>query len=354
MAAAVYKFFRDPEAPDPTEVISWIVDECIRENSDEYDLLDEIESMPRWQAGGRVEGQTYRGWIEPYDDVANPVHCAVVMDASAWWQDGDHTKGKTSDKALRARRWTHLYRPQADNDDGTPRRNNPDIVERCKATNAMVKNQAGRRRMFSSPTCVIINRAMKSWPNKNGAPHRNSDFAHTCDAVSYAILGVLGAQLRSTSDAADVFSLFAEDLWRGLPGFQWRCSLRAWAHRIARNAAVRWATAGDRNLKRNVPLKQGGVFELAERVRSSTLAHLRTNVKSEVRRLREELPELEQTLIILRVDKALEWHEIAAALADADLTADELKREAARLRKRFQLATEKLRELARQRGILNR
>ena len=56
------------------------------------------------------------------------------------------------------------------------------------------------------------------------------------------ILGVLAVQLRSTSDAADVFSLFAEDLWRGLPGFQWRCSLRAWAHRVARNAAVRWAS----------------------------------------------------------------------------------------------------------------
>lgn len=168
------------------------------------------------------------------------------------------------------------------------------------------------------------------------------------------ILGVLAAKLRSASDAADVFSLFAEDLWRGLPGFQWRCTLRAWAHRIARNAAVRWATAGERRPERNVPMEDGGVFELAERVRSSTLVHLRSEVKSEVRRLREELPELEQLLLILRVDKALEWPEIAAALADDDLDADELKREAARLRKRFQLVTEKLRELARERGILDR
>lgn len=168
------------------------------------------------------------------------------------------------------------------------------------------------------------------------------------------ILGVLAAKLRSASDAADVFSLFAEDLWRGLPGFQWRCTLRAWAHRIARNAAIRWATAGERRPERNVSMEQGGVLELAERVRSSTLVHLRSEVKSEVRRLREELPELEQMLLILRVDKALEWPEIAAALADGDLDADELKREAARLRKRFQLVTEKLRDLARERGILDR
>jgi RNA polymerase sigma-70 factor, ECF subfamily len=168
------------------------------------------------------------------------------------------------------------------------------------------------------------------------------------------ILGVLAVQLRSTADAADAFSLFAEDLWRGLPGFQWRCSLRAWAHRIARNAAVRWATAGARSPARNVPMDQAGVFELAEQVRSTTLVHLRSDVKSEVRRLREELPEAEQMLLILRVDKALEWPEIAAALAEQDLAEDELRRESARLRKRFQLVTEKLRDLARERGILDR
>lgn len=168
------------------------------------------------------------------------------------------------------------------------------------------------------------------------------------------ILGVLTARLHSAPDASDAFSMFAEDLWSGIPGFQWRCSLRAWAHRIARNAATRWATARERSPDRNVPMEQAGVLELAERIRSSTLAHLRTEVKSEVRRLREELPPLEQMLLILRIDKALEWPEIAAALADQDLADDDLRREAARLRKRFQLATEKLRALARERGILDR
>ena len=168
------------------------------------------------------------------------------------------------------------------------------------------------------------------------------------------ILGVLVAHLRSTSDAGEVFSLFAEDLWRGLRGFQWRCSLRAWAHRIARNAAVRWATAGDRRPERNLPIDSTGVLEIAEQVRSSTLVYMRSDVKSEVRRLREELPEIDQMLLILRIDKAMEWPEIAAALADEDLAADDLKREAARLRKRFQLATDKLREMARTRGLLDR
>jgi RNA polymerase sigma-70 factor, ECF subfamily len=167
------------------------------------------------------------------------------------------------------------------------------------------------------------------------------------------ILGVLAARLRSPSDAADVFSLFAEHLWRGLPSFQWRCTLRAWAYRIARNAAVRWATAGERRPERNVAIEDDGVLELAERVRSSTLVHLRSEVKSKIRRLREELPEPEQMLLILRVDKALEWPEVAAALSDEDLPVDELKREAVRLRKQFQRVTQKLRDLARERGILD-
>jgi RNA polymerase sigma-70 factor (ECF subfamily) len=168
------------------------------------------------------------------------------------------------------------------------------------------------------------------------------------------IFGVLAVQLRSMSDAAEAFSLFCEDLWSGVPGFQWRCSLRAWAHRVARNAAVRWATAGARRPERNVSMEQGGLFELADHVRSSTLVHLRTEVKSEVRRLREELPVEEQMLLILRVDKELEWPDVAAALAEEDLDDDALKREAARLRQRFRSVTKKLRELAQERGILNR
>jgi RNA polymerase sigma-70 factor (ECF subfamily) len=168
------------------------------------------------------------------------------------------------------------------------------------------------------------------------------------------ILGVLAVQLRSNSDAADAFSLFTEHLWCGLPGFQWRCSLRAWAHRVARNAAVRWITKGERSPERNLSIEQNGVLDIAEHVRSSTLVHLRTEVKSEVRRLREELPQADQMLLILRIDKEMEWHDIVAALAEQDLDADDLKRESARLRKRFQLVTEKLRALARARGILDR
>lgn len=166
------------------------------------------------------------------------------------------------------------------------------------------------------------------------------------------LLGVLAARLRSHTDAAEVFSMFAEDLWRGLPGFQWRCSLRAWAHRLARNAAVRYATR-DARPRRNIPLSQAPeVWELVDRVRTTTLVYLRTEVKSELRQLREALSDDDQTLLILRVDKDMDWRDIAAAMADDDLDDAALGREAARLRKRFQLAKERLRQLAQERGLL--
>ena len=167
------------------------------------------------------------------------------------------------------------------------------------------------------------------------------------------IHSVMADRLRSEADAWDVFSLFAEALWRGLPGFQWRSTLRAWAYRIARNATVRWAMASERKPGRNLPM-EGSVAEAIVRLRSSTLVHFKTEVKTEIRRLREELPEPDQVLLILRVDKELEWDEVATALVDDDLPADELRRESARLRKRFQEVIKKLRKLAHERGILDR
>lgn len=158
MAAGVIKFYRDGE-----DVIPWVVGEAVVEEADEDDLIDEIE-----------------------DQGLDPEKTAVVMDASAWWQDGAHSRGRTSDRIFRARGWRHLYKPQKDSD------RNPDIVERVRCTNARLKNSEQRRRMFSRPTCVRINKAMRNWENRNGAPYRRSEYAHLCDAVSYVIYRFFG------------------------------------------------------------------------------------------------------------------------------------------------------------------
>ena len=201
MAATIHKFFRDPDG-DPTDIYEWIVDEVAVEDADEHMLLDKLEAIPRWLRGdgapetrdpGRETGG-YRGWREADDDAFSPVHCAVVMDASAWWQDGAHVKNRQSNKIMASRRWSHCFRPRFEKDPRTGEflRNNPEITERVKLTNGRLKSHSGRRRLFALPHCTDTARAMRMWPNKNGIPDRKSEFAHLCDTVSYPVYRFFG------------------------------------------------------------------------------------------------------------------------------------------------------------------
>lgn len=191
MAAVVYKLFRDPA--HPAEVIAWVVDEVIVANADENDLIDALEGLGRWTPAGRLDDDTYRGWALPTD--AAPVHCAVVADASGWWQDGAHTKGRTSDQAFRARRWTWLYKPQPDSD------KNPDVEERVKSGNARLKAAAGARRMFVARHCRQVAEALRLWEMRHGKANRASQYAHVCDAVTYPIYRLFGRPKVATQPA---------------------------------------------------------------------------------------------------------------------------------------------------------
>jgi RNA polymerase sigma-70 factor (ECF subfamily) len=81
---------------------------------------------------------------------------------------------------------------------------------------------------------------------------------------------------------------------------------------------------------------------------------LKSEVKSRMAELRQHLPPDDQALLVLRVNRRLDWREIAHIMLDGAETADDavLAREAARLRKRFQLVKERLRELAQAEGLL--
>jgi hypothetical protein len=193
MVGIVYKLFRDPADP-AAEELAWIVDEVVVENADENDLVDGLEGLDRWLQPvvaqlevRRVAGDGYRGWVATGDEPSSPVHCCVVADASGWFQDGAHQKGKRSDRALAARKWTFAFKPQKDSD------RNPEISERVKVTNTRLK-AGGRRRMFSCPHNVRTNKAMREWQNNQttGAPNKYSDLAHICDAASYVIYRLFG------------------------------------------------------------------------------------------------------------------------------------------------------------------
>jgi RNA polymerase sigma-70 factor (ECF subfamily) len=83
---------------------------------------------------------------------------------------------------------------------------------------------------------------------------------------------------------------------------------------------------------------------MLEAVRTATRSALGTENRSKLVRLREELTVEDRTLLVLRVDRKLEFSEIALAFAtNLDTFTDEdKKRESARLRKRFQLVKQQL------------
>ena len=169
------------------------------------------------------------------------------------------------------------------------------------------------------------------------------------------ILGYLAALTRNDADAAEVFSSFCENLWRGLPGFRWASSFRTWAYTLARHALSRYGRDPHRRAGRHVALSEvSEVLEIVEQVRSTTLVHLRTEVKNEFAVLRDKLEPDDRTLLVLRVDRQLSWTEIAHVMWSEAGEPDEagLKRTAAALRKRFERAKERLRRLARDANLL--
>lgn len=171
------------------------------------------------------------------------------------------------------------------------------------------------------------------------------------------VLGFLVGVHGDYDVASEAFARFSERLWQSLPQFEWRCSLRTWCYRLARNAAIdvrRMERAGRRVGLSSAP----ELMNLAAQVRTETLSAFRSAKRNAVERLRDELPEEDRALLVLRVDRRLEWREVAIALAESSPRAEgledeaALKREAARLRKRFQLVTLRLRALARERNLL--
>jgi RNA polymerase sigma-70 factor (ECF subfamily) len=165
------------------------------------------------------------------------------------------------------------------------------------------------------------------------------------------VLGYLVTFQRDHDAAGDAFSIFSERLWETLPSFEWRCSIRTWCYRLARNAAIDVQRGNGR--RREVGLSSAPeVALLAAKTRTETLSALRTAKRTALEGLRDELSEEDRTMLVLRVDRDLDWREIAVVMDSArDAEDAEVTREAARLRKRFQLVKDRLRALARERGI---
>jgi RNA polymerase sigma-70 factor (ECF subfamily) len=159
-----------------------------------------------------------------------------------------------------------------------------------------------------------------------------------------AILRYLRALLRDEADAADAFSQFAENLWKGLPGYRGGASLRTWAFRLARNAALNirdeaWHRHGRR-------FATGEASAVAEEVRTKTAVVVERQ-RQALDKLRATLTVDDQSLLILRIDQQLSWAEISEVLSDAGRSVD-----ANALMKRFERLKERLARLAKEQGLL--
>jgi RNA polymerase sigma-70 factor (ECF subfamily) len=169
------------------------------------------------------------------------------------------------------------------------------------------------------------------------------------------ILGFLVAYLKNRSNVDDVFSMFLEDLWVGLPQFEWRCSMRAWAYTLARNAAVRHKKSLVQQPSHHVSLNDiPEIADVAKELRTITPNWMQTSVKNKIQKLRERLLPEDQAILILRVDRGLSWRELALVMSKPDLLLSdrELDLETQKFRKRFERIKAKIKRVAEREGLL--
>lgn len=164
------------------------------------------------------------------------------------------------------------------------------------------------------------------------------------------VLSFLQTMLRDHEDSNDAFAQACEDLWKGLPRFEGRASVKTWFYTLARHAASRLRRSSRR--RRLEPLSE--IPELADQIRSHTRPHLKTEVKLGFALIRDSLDDDDRMLLILRVDRAMSWSDVARVMAGEDEFDSDaaIARAAARLRKRFQTVKETIRQRAAQTGLI--
>lgn len=157
------------------------------------------------------------------------------------------------------------------------------------------------------------------------------------------VLGYLRSILRDDEDAADAFSHFAEDLWRGIGGFRGESSFKTWAYKLAWCAAMHVRSDAWKRLGRR--LESGEASRLADEVRTKSAVRDERQ-RQTLERLREALTPEEQTLLFLRLDQQLDWNEVADVLSAGGTPV-----EPAALRKRYERLKERLARMARDQGL---
>jgi RNA polymerase sigma-70 factor (ECF subfamily) len=169
---------------------------------------------------------------------------------------------------------------------------------------------------------------------------RNQAFTAAVRLYGPELFGFLVALTGSEADADDVYAKSCEKIWTKLPTFRWDCSLRTWCYVLARRTLQDFLRSGKRATKRLVPLDD--VPSVAAFARTGTRPYLKTERLRQLEELRAKLAPADHALLILRVDRQLSWKELALTFADGPLSAEDLDREAARLRQRYRTLKQRL------------
>lgn len=164
------------------------------------------------------------------------------------------------------------------------------------------------------------------------------------EAFGPAILRYLRSVLRDEEDANDAFSQWAENVWHGLPGFRFASALKTWCYRLACNTA--------RNLRQEAWRRHGQRLVSGQASRLAASIRSRSAVRHEQEQraldaLRAALDDEDRCLLVLRLDQALSWAEVAEVLAAEGRPASPTA-----LMKRYERVKARLGRLARERGLL--
>lgn len=164
------------------------------------------------------------------------------------------------------------------------------------------------------------------------------------ETLGPGVLRYLRSFLRDEDDAADAFSIFAENAWKGLAQFRSDASIRTWAYRVAWNAAVNLKQEAWKRHRRR--LATGAASVLAESIRTKSFVRV-ARQQDALDRLRRALSTEEQSLLALRVDQGFSWAEIAEILSSSGAPVQPNT-----LMKRFERLKERIAELARDEGLV--
>src|ERR1051325_2857523 len=124
------------------------------------------------------------------------------------------------------------------------------------------------------------------------------------EAYSDGLYGYLIGLMNNPMDAAEVFSQTIEDFWRGLPRFRGEARVQTWFYKLGQHAACRFRRSpwnrGDRT-------GDSKIEQLIAAAHSHTEPWRDTEVRDQVRTLRDALEHEDRALLLLRSARGLGW-----------------------------------------------